>query len=70
MKALIVLAALVCTGTSCSGPTTSTDMVFDAATEGPATFAQVQDDDIRCVLRFERLPRRQRLAEPVRGPSI
>ena len=52
MKALIVLAALVWTGTSCSGPTTSTDMVFDAATEGPATFAQVQETifDVSCAL--------------------
>ncbi len=43
MKALAVLVALVYLATACSGPTTSTDMVFDAAAEGPATFAQVQE---------------------------
>ena len=43
MKALVVLVALVWMGASCSGPTTSTDMVFDSAAEGPATFAQVQE---------------------------
>ena len=50
MKALIVLVALVWTGISCSGPTTSTDMVFDSAAEGPATFAQVQTTifDVSC----------------------
>lgn len=52
MKALVVLVALVWTGTSCSGPTTSTDMVFDSAVEGPATFAQVQETvfDVSCAL--------------------
>ena len=52
MKGLIVLVALVWTGTSCSGPTTSTDMVFDSAAEGPATFAQVQETifDVSCAL--------------------
>ena len=50
MKALVVLVALAWMGTSCSGPTTSTDMVFDAAAEGPATFAQVQETifDVSC----------------------
>lgn len=42
MKALTVLVALACLGTACSGPTTSTEMVFDSAGEGPATFVQVQ----------------------------
>ena len=52
MKALVVLVALVWMGTSCSGPTTSTDMVFDAAAEGPATFVQVQETvfDVSCAL--------------------
>lgn len=52
MKALVVLVALAWTGTSCSGPTTSTDMVFDSAAEGPATFAQVQETifDVSCAL--------------------
>ena len=52
MKALVVLVALAYMGTSCSGPTTSTDMVFDAAAEGPATFAQVQETifDVSCAL--------------------
>ena len=52
MKALVGLVALVWTGTSCSGPTTSTDMVFDAAAAGPATFAQVQETifDVSCAL--------------------
>lgn len=42
MKALTVLGALACLGAACSGPTTSTEMVFDAAGEGPAIFVQVQ----------------------------
>lgn len=52
MKALIALVALVFMGTSCSGPTTSTDMVFDSAAAGPATFAQVQETvfDVSCAL--------------------
>ncbi len=52
MKALIALVALVFTGTSCSELTTSTDMVFDAAAEGPATFEQVQETifDVSCAL--------------------
>ena len=52
MKALVVLVALVFMGTSCSGPTTSTDMVFDVPAEGPATFAQVQETifDVSCAL--------------------
>ncbi len=52
MKALIVLVALVCMGISCSGPTTSADMVFDSVAEGPATFAQVQKTifDVSCAL--------------------
>ncbi len=50
MKVLIALAALVFIGASCSGPTTSTDMVFDSAAAGPATFAQVQETifDVSC----------------------
>ena len=52
MKALVVLVALVWMGTSCSGPTTSTDMVFDSVAEGPATFAQVQETvfNVSCAL--------------------
>ena len=52
MKAHIVFVALVCTGTSCSSPITSADMVFDSAAEGPATFAQVQTTifDVSCAL--------------------
>ena len=52
MKALIALVALLFMETSCSGPTTSTDMVFDAPAEGPATFAQVQETifDVSCAL--------------------
>ncbi len=52
MKVLIALVALVVVGTSCSGPTTSTDMVFDSAAKGPATFAQVQETifDVSCAL--------------------
>lgn len=42
MRAIIVLVALVCAETSCSGPIASVDMVFDAAAAGPATFTQVQ----------------------------
>ena len=50
MKVSIVLVALVCMGTACSGPTTSTEMVFDAAVQGPATFEQVQTTifDVSC----------------------
>lgn len=43
MKGRIALVAGVFLGLSCSGPTTSTDMVFDAAATGPATFTQVQE---------------------------
>ena len=52
MKTLVVLVALVWMGTSCSGPITSTDMVFDSVAEGPATFAQVQETifDVSCAL--------------------
>ena len=52
MKALIALVALVFMGASCSGPTTSTDMVFDASAEGLATFAQLQETvfDVSCAL--------------------
>lgn len=52
MKVSMVLVALVCMGTACSGPTTSTEMVFDAAVQGPATFEQVQTTifDVSCAL--------------------
>jgi len=52
MKMLVALVALACSGTSCSGPTTSTDMVFDAAAAEPATFAEVQETifDLSCAL--------------------
>lgn len=50
MKVFMVLVALACMGTACSGPTTSTEMVFDAAAQGPATFEQVQTTifDVSC----------------------
>ena len=53
MKALTVLVALACMGTACSGPTTSTEMVFDSVAEGPATFTQVQTTifDASCAFR-------------------
>ena len=50
MKAPILLALLMVAGLACSDLTTSTDMVFDPPSEGPATFGQVQERvfDVSC----------------------
>ena len=45
-----LLLALAVIAAACSGLTTSTDMVFDSALEGPATFERVQTRifDVSC----------------------
>ena len=50
MKASLPLALLMVAGLACSDLTTSTDMVFDPPSEGPATFEQLQKSlfDVSC----------------------
>ena len=49
VKAFLPLALLTVAGLACSDLTTSTEMVFDPSSKGPATFEQVQGlFDVSC----------------------